>query len=157
MTQIFNGRYTARTDEPLVVFLIGMRINRLRAVGKWLPVFRAMPPMLSLLATHPEKGFLGGTTWLGWRSILLVQYWRSFDELEHFARSPSEPHRAAWQRFNRSVGADGTVGIFHETYLVPAGQHESIYGNMPRTGLAAATSHVPVTAELTAARKRVRT
>jgi hypothetical protein len=27
MAQIFSGRYTARTDEPFVVFLIGMRVN----------------------------------------------------------------------------------------------------------------------------------
>ncbi len=29
MAQIMAGRFTAKTDEPLVVFLIGMRINRL--------------------------------------------------------------------------------------------------------------------------------
>jgi hypothetical protein len=80
MAQIFPGRYTARSDEPVVVFLIGMRVNKLGAVGKWLPVFRAMGPMLQTLYTHPEKGFLGGTTWLGWRSIMLVQWrwgWRA--------------------------------------------------------------------------------
>jgi hypothetical protein len=156
MTKIFPGRYTARSEEPLVVFLIGMRINRLRAVRLWLPAFRAMGPLLQTLYTHPEKGFLGGTTWLGWRSVMLVQYWRSFEDLEQFARNPADPHRAAWQQFNTAVGANGLVGIWHETFLVPAGQHESIYGNMPRTGLAAATSHVPVTPELAAARKRVR-
>lgn len=31
MAKIFNGRYTAKTDQPFVVFLIGMRIN------KWWP------------------------------------------------------------------------------------------------------------------------
>lgn len=156
MTQIFPGRYTARTDEPLVVFLIGMRVNKLLAVRKWLPVAREMQPMLTTLYRHPEKGFMGGTMWLGWRSVMLVQYWRSFEALEEFARNPSDPHRDAWARFNKAVGADGTVGIWHETFLVSAGHHESLYGNMPRTGLAAATSHVPVTAELTAARKRLR-
>lgn len=28
MATIFNGRYTAKTDQPFVVFLIGMRINQ---------------------------------------------------------------------------------------------------------------------------------
>ena len=28
MNKIFNGRYTAKTDQPFVVFLIGMRINQ---------------------------------------------------------------------------------------------------------------------------------
>jgi hypothetical protein len=156
MAQTFPGRYTARSDEPLVVFLIGMRVNRLRAVGKWLPVMRAMGPMLEALYRHPEKGFLGGTTWLGWRSVMSVQYWRSFEDLERFARDPADPHRAAWQRFNKAVGGDGTVGIWHETFLVPAGHHESLYGNMPRSGLAAALAHAPVTAELAAARRRLR-
>ena len=30
------------------------------------------------------------------------------------------------------------VGIFHETYLVQEGQHECLYNNMPRFGLAKA-------------------
>ena len=32
MSKIYTGRYTARTDQPFVVFLVGMRINRLLAV-----------------------------------------------------------------------------------------------------------------------------
>jgi hypothetical protein len=36
MSQLFPGRYTAEIDEPFVVFLIGMRVNRLFAVRKWL-------------------------------------------------------------------------------------------------------------------------
>jgi hypothetical protein len=37
-----------------------MKINRPLAVRKWLPMFRAMGPMLEELYRHPEKGFLGG-------------------------------------------------------------------------------------------------
>ena len=37
-----------------------------------------------------------------------------------------------------------TVGIYHETYKVQAGQYEAIYGNMPLFGLAAATQHQPI-------------
>ena len=47
MPTIQPGRLTAQTSTPLVVFLIGMRINRFRAVGEWLPVARAMGPMLA--------------------------------------------------------------------------------------------------------------
>jgi hypothetical protein len=32
MSQVFPGRYTAQIDEPFVVFLIGVRINRLFAL-----------------------------------------------------------------------------------------------------------------------------
>ncbi len=28
MSKVFNGRYTAKTDKPFVIFLIGMRINQ---------------------------------------------------------------------------------------------------------------------------------
>jgi hypothetical protein len=97
MANVVTGRYTAQADGSLVVFLIGMRINHLRAVRKWVPTFMAMVRMLPRLFRHPEKGFLGAQTIFYWRGIGLVQYWRSFDDLERFARSPSEPHLAAWR------------------------------------------------------------
>lgn len=155
MTQVLPGRFTAQMDEPFVVFLIGLRINRLFAFNKWIPTAKAMTPMLRSLNQHPEKGFLGAETFFYWRGIGLIQYWRSMDDLERFARSPAEPHAAAWQRFNRAIGADGSVGIWHETYLIQPGQHESIYANMPVFGLAAATNRVPVTGRRDTARGRL--
>lgn len=155
MTQVLPGRYSAQIDGPFVVFLIGMRINRLRAVRKWWPVAMAMPPMLQTLYTHQEKGFLGGQSFLTWRGTALVQYWRSFEDLDRFARSRDEPHLAAWKRFNQAVGSDGSVGIWHETYLVAAGQYECVYGNMPVFGLAAATTHVPAVGRRETARLRL--
>ena len=59
MAKVIPGRYTAQIDEPFVVFLIGMRINKFFAFRKWVPVARAMGPMLRTLFQHPEKGFLG--------------------------------------------------------------------------------------------------
>lgn len=155
MTRIVNGRYTARTDEPFVVFIIGMRINNLLAVRKWLPTVRAMGPMLKELYAHPEKGFLGSEFFLYWRGPALVQYRRSFDDLEKFARNPDDPHMPAWQRFNRSVGKDGSVGIFHETYIVERSNYEAIYSNMPVFGLAKATEHVRAVGGRETARRRL--
>jgi len=155
MGQVVAGRYTAQVDEPFVVFLIGVRINKVLAVRKWVPTFMAMGPMLRTLYQHPEKGFLGGHAFMGWRNVMLVQYWRSFDDLEHFAKNPSDPHLNAWRRFNRAIGSDGSVGIWHETYAVNPGQHEAVYGNMPVWGLAAATSHVPAVGRRAAARDRL--
>jgi len=34
MATIFNGRYTAKIEQPFVVFLIGMRINKLWRINK---------------------------------------------------------------------------------------------------------------------------
>jgi hypothetical protein len=55
------------------------------------------------------------------------------------------------------VKASGDIGIWHETYLVPAGRHEAIYGNMPRIGLAAAGGHVPIARRGETAAERVGT
>ena len=145
MAKIFNGRYTAKTDQPFVVFLIGMRINQWWRFDKWLPVASAMTPMLRTLFTHPEKGFLHGEFFWNFSGPIIVQYWRSFDDLERFARQPSEPHLEPWKKFNQAVGKSGMVGIWHETYLVNPDQFESVYGNMPLFGLGAALEHVEAT------------
>jgi hypothetical protein len=100
--------------------------------------------MLKTLRQHPEKGFLGAENFLYPQGVGLIQYWKSIEDLTRFARNPSDPHQQAWQKFNRSIGAGGSVGIWHETYAVAPGAHESIYVNMPVFGLAAATQHVPI-------------
>jgi hypothetical protein len=156
MTAVQPGRFTAQFDQPIVVFLIGMRINRLLAIHKWLPVVREMGPMLSTLFQHPEKGLLHVETFLGWRSIHTLQYWRSFEDLERFARNREDPHAAAWQRFMRTIGDDGSVGIYHETYVIQPGSAESVYSNMPLFGLAAATTQVPASGSRAEARGRLR-
>jgi hypothetical protein len=156
MAKAIPGRFTAQTDQPFVVFLIGMRINKLLAVRKWVPTALAMGPMLRELYAHPEKGFLSAQFFRTGRTILLLQYWRSFEDLERFARDPNDPHMPAWRRFNKVVGhQDGSVGVFHESYLVNPGQYESVYVNMPVFGLAAATSHVPAKGRLDTARRRL--
>jgi len=155
VASIHPGRFTAEIDGPFVVFLIGMRVNRLLAVSKWLPVARAMGPMVSHLLAHKELGLLHAQSYAYWRGAALVQYWRSFEHLERFARDPALAHLDAWKRFNRAVGADGSVGIWHETYLVQADQYECVYGNMPRFGLAMAGEHVPALGARETAKRRL--
>lgn len=155
MAGVISGRYTAKIDEPFVVFMIGMRINRPLAVRKWLPTFRAMGPMLKELYQHPEKGFLGAEYFLYRWGPAVLQYWRSFEDLERFARNPDDPHLPAWQRFNRTVGSDGSVGIWHETYIVERANYEAIYSNMPPFGLAKATEHVRAIGGRETARRRL--
>lgn len=138
-----RGRFTADFDGDFVVFLIGMRVNRVRAVRSWLPVARAMPPMMRLLGARPELGCLGQQSWFG-RTTLLVQYWRDFESLSRFARDDSLPHLEPWRRFNRAARSTDAVGFWHETFQVRAGRYEAVYVNMPVFGFAAATRHVPV-------------
>jgi Domain of unknown function (DUF4188) len=130
MAEIHVGRWTATTDEPFVVFLIGMRFNRLWKVHKWGPVLAAMPRMIAELERQPELGFLGANLWFG-RTTLMVQYWRSFEHLDAYAKARDHAHLPAWVAFNRTVGAGGDVGVFHETYRVAPGDCEAVYVNVP--------------------------
>jgi hypothetical protein len=155
MTITHNARLTAAHEGPLVVFIIGLRINRFLKIGQWLPVARAMGPMLSELYAKPDSGFMGHQTMLaGLRTLSMVQYWRDFDSLETYARSREQAHWPAWVAFNKAVGTDGTVGIYHETYSVAA--QESIYVNMPSFGLGKVSGLVPATGSREAARERMR-
>lgn len=85
----------------------------------------------------------------------MSQIFNSFEELELFARQPSEPHLRAWKMFNQAVGTDGIVGIWHETYLVEPNKFKVFYGNMPKFGLGAAMEHVEATGRRETARLRL--
>ena len=152
---VVPARMAAEIEGEFVVFLIGMRINKLWKIHKWLPVAMAMTPMLAKLNRYPELGLLSYSMTVGPRGPLLVQYWRSAEQLVAFARDKDNPHLDAWRRFNRRVASNGDVGIWHETYVVPAGGYEAIYNNMPRVGLAAAGELVPVARRGETSRERL--
>jgi hypothetical protein len=155
MAQVVAARTSARIDGPFVVFLIGFRINRLWAFHKWVPVAKAMGPMIRELMANPESGFLHAETMLTWRGVAMLQYWRSFEQLHAYAHDRNATHLPAWAAFNRSVGTDGSVGIWHETYQVAANQYECVYANMPRFGLARAGAPMDATGRRKDARSRM--
>lgn len=155
MSAVFVGRYAAETQEKFVVFLIGIRINRWQAIHQWWPTIAAMSPMIKELAAQRGKGLMNSKTYFSGRTFLIVQYWRSFEDLEHFARNPDDLHLPAWRQFNQEVSKSRAVGIFHETYLVKPEEHEAVYVNMPRFGLAKAVEHVPATGKRLTARRRL--
>jgi len=151
--EIYTGRYTTDNTENIVVFIIGMRINKRLALHKWLPVFSAMPGMIKELYTHKEElGFLSMESYFGLRTTVMIQYWRSMEDLMAYAKN--DRHLKAWKNFNKKVGNADTVGIYHETYEIKKGNYESVYGNMPLYGLGKALKHIPITSELNSARKR---
>ncbi len=152
MAKINDARMTAHIDGDFVVFLIGMRVNKLWKPHKWVPVFLAMPRMIKELQRDPSSGFLGATQF----GLVLVQYWRSFDQLEAYARSHDREHWPAWVGFNkRMAGSRGDVGIWHETYLVRAGEYEAIYSGMPPVGLGRVADLIPAAGRRETARDRV--
>lgn len=126
-------------DPPAgtVVFLIGMRVNKFWMVHRWLPSFIAMVPMLIELNKQKEYGFLGSRTWVN-RTVIVLQYWTSMDALLAYSRNSDASHRPAWQRFNRLIGDNGAVGIYHEAYEVDPERMHTVYRNMPPFGIAKA-------------------
>ncbi|WP_217349687.1 DUF4188 domain-containing protein [Meiothermus sp. PNK-Is4] len=141
-----------------MVFLIGMRVNNWLRWRDWLPVARAMEPMVRYLYQHPESGFLGANgpfLSLNFRETVMVQYWRSTEDLERFARQEPDLHPEAWKQFFRQSFKGGAVGIWHETYQVEAGAFENVYINMPPYGLAQATKAVKVRGRLESMRGRM--
>lgn len=145
MAKINRGRYSADAGaDGKVLFLIGMRINRVWQVWRWFPVFVAMPRMLAELMRNPEIGLVGRPrTLLSGRMIVVWQYWESFEKLEAYSRASERAHLPAWRAFNRKIRDNGSVGIFHETYVLSDSALETVYGNMPAFGLAAVTGAVP--------------
>ncbi len=154
MPSINEGRFTAEIEGDFVVFIIGARVNPLRLIRGLLDLGgnRSMRHMLDYLSENPDKGFLGYEQLgiLSW-----VQYWRSFDHLEAFAQDTQDPHLEVWRKYFKRVGKSARTGIWHETFLVRAGEFEAVYTNMPDVGLAKAARVVPV-AESVAARDRLK-
>ncbi len=136
----------------LAVFLIGMRLNKPWRPDAWVPAMTAMGGMLTELSTNKAQADAGEAEWLGFydaRTVLglrgptVVQYWRSVEDVYAYAGAESLAHRPAWKAFyTRTRSAQGAVGVWHETYAVPAGGHESLYLDMPQFGLARATGVV---------------
>lgn len=135
-------------DGELAVFLIGLRLNKPWRVDLWLPTVRAMGPMINELyaaraaAEHGQgldPGFRGHRVLVAPTGLTMVQYWRSTEDIYAYAHAPQRGHRPAWLEFyRRSTGGQRAVGIWHETFAVPAGGAESLYLDMPPTGLGAA-------------------
>ena len=134
MAEVAGRRMTVEIEGDFVVFLIGARFNNKLQFARSLVDLggrRGMKYMLDYLVAHPEKGLLAYE--MGIPTI--VQYWRSFEQLEAFAKADGDPHAAVWRQYWRRVGRDSRTGIWHETFLVKAGQYEAVYGNMPPHGL----------------------
>jgi len=141
--QIIEERVTASVNsDEFVVFLIGMRVNKPWKIHKWLPVARAMGRMIGELKAAGDMGLKHVESW-GGRTSIMVQYWESFEALENYATSRSAEHLPAWAEFNRAIGSNGDVGIWHETYVVKPGAFECVYNNMPRFGLSRAFETIP--------------
>ncbi|HLZ77315.1 DUF4188 domain-containing protein [Phenylobacterium sp.] len=156
MAKIVARRVCAEREGGFVVFLIGMRVNKPWKIWKWLPVATAMPRMIVELSRRPELGLLHARTQFGFPNVVVTQYWESFEKLEAYAKARDLAHLPVWQAFNKAVGSNGDVGIWHETYVIEPGKYENIYNNMPPWGLGACATVVDAIGGRRAARQRVK-
>jgi hypothetical protein len=108
-----NRRIAASIEGDFVVFIIGARFNRWWKLPKYVWFLSTMPKMLAEVAARPA-----------------------------YSRNRDQTHYPYWVKFNKEIGSNGDVGIWHETFLVRAGEYECIYNNMPLRGLAKASTHI---------------
>jgi hypothetical protein len=153
-----QGRWTAELDGDFVVFLIGAMVYDPAAATEASRLLLAMATMLDELEADPSMGLLGYTRHGEAGHGVLVQYWRSFDALESYARNPGALHAPVWRAWNRLASDDrNAAGIWHETFKVAAGNYEAIYQNTPVMGLQRAGRPLTVTEAKDSARARIAT
>jgi Domain of unknown function (DUF4188) len=153
--QINAGRWTAAIDGDFVVFLIGAEVRDAEQAAPAAQLLVAMIDMLAELESEPERGLLGYQVF-GAVGGVIVQYWRSFQALEDYAKNPAAKHAPVWRAWNRLADGERTgAGIWHETFQVSAGHYEAIYQNMPGTGLQRAGVATKVTKARASARQRI--
>ena len=156
MAEILEGRWTAKVEGDFVVFLIGAKVrNPLRGL-KALPLLGSMNAMLKDLArSGGAEGFLGYQRHGGPFGVI-VQYWRSMDDLERFARKPDGRHAEVWREWFRAAQhKNPSVSIWHESFFVPAGRYEAVYQNVSPIGLLRAGRPEKVGARSDSARRRL--
>jgi hypothetical protein len=151
---VSSERLTVANDRDIVVFLIGMRINKWWRVWDWLSVVFAMLRMIKELKKNPASGLLHFEQLQG-NPNLMVQYWESAEKLMAYAHDREGQHHPAWSAFNKKLARSGAVGIWHETYVVPAGQFECLYHHMTPFGLGRAIGTVPAKGRRAKAKDRL--
>ena len=155
MAKVFTGRYSADVEGDFVVFLIGMRINKPWDVRGWWHTFVVDAPDDQGARGEPRaRPDLGAPGWFGGPAV--VQYWRSLRAARPLraqrgpAATSPRGRSGTRPRGRPARSASGT----RPTRCARASTR-SIYGNMPRHGLATATAHVPVTAKGRSAARRI--
>ncbi|KAJ5675510.1 hypothetical protein N7462_008407 [Penicillium macrosclerotiorum] len=128
-------------DKQIVVFLLGARSNH--PLGSLAPGMKFLSDsviaMMRELQADPESaGLLGTTRWLNQEApagneTMTVMYWRDHESLQRFAHGSL--HTSVMRDWVAVEKKNPHLAIFHETYVVPRGNWESIYVNSKPVGL----------------------
>jgi hypothetical protein len=152
--QVRSERLTVKREDGFVLFLIGARVNKWWLLPVVWGVAASMARMMRELTRDSSLGLLASEGYFG-RTTLMVQYWRSFEDLDRYAHAKERKHLPSWRRWIQKW-AEGAVGIYHETYVVEPGTYECIYHHMPPFGLGRVGPLVPPEGMLGAAKSRLR-
>ena len=148
-----SERLTVKRDEGFVLFLIGMRVNKWWMLPVVWAVAASMTRMMRELVTDPSLGLLSSEGYFG-RTTMMVQYWRSFEDLDRYAHAKERQHLPTWRQWIKKW-AEGAVGIYHETYVVEPDSYECVYHHMPPFGLGRVGPLVPAEGALASAKSRL--
>lgn len=148
-----SERLTVKREEGFVLFLIGMRVNKWWMLPIVWAVAASMTRMMRELVTDPSLGLLSSEGYFG-RTTMMVQYWRSFEDLDRYAHAKERQHLPTWRAWIKKW-AEGAVGIYHETYVVEPDSYECVYHHMPPFGLGRVGPLVPAEGTLASAKSRL--
>ncbi|KAF4637386.1 hypothetical protein G7Y89_g684 [Cudoniella acicularis] len=129
------------SSKGVVIFLLGARSNDTMR-GIFTPGYKESGDLFGamwrdLSANREKWGYLGKTSTLiatddeNSNSMAWISYWRSLEHLQAFAHGEMHKKGRNWYL----KGKYRNFGIMHETYVVPAGNWETIYLNFTPFGL----------------------
>lgn len=152
MTQRITATVPDEVRE-LCLIRLGIQIRHIRAIFEARRLARAID-RAALEAIAQGAGLLHSERFLiAWNHFGVLQYWRSFDDQEQWTRRP--PHSDWWRALAERMRQRDDLGVYHEAYLVPRGQIESIYLNCRPVGLSAFGPIADASGPRTTARDRL--
>jgi hypothetical protein len=121
--------------DELCVIRLGLFVRKFSGL-RFARKFRKAIERSAVEAKAKGAGLLDSQAFLiRWNHYGFFQYWSSFQALEAWSHQP--PHSVWWREALERIRLRGDFGIYHETFLVPRSNVESIYLDCPPIGIAA--------------------
>lgn len=160
---IVKGAMTDAVEGEFCVFILGARSN---TASKLDLGFKTVGDNFTKIIQELERlpaecGYLGGDSYVTTNlqrgsHFTSITYWRSYEHMIRYTHDRKLAHTSAMKAVIDTVYKSPNTGIWHETYIVKPGQHESIYLNCPPVGLGAAAGLMPATGPHKTSRGRIR-
>jgi hypothetical protein len=129
-------RVVARPPESVAELCLVRLGIQVRGLSAWLYARRLRAAILddARRAMTEGAGLLNSEAYaIGLNHFGVLQYWRSFDDLDSWSRRP--PHSEWWRSAVERMRLKRDFGVYHETYLVRPSDIESIYLDCSPVGL----------------------